>query len=79
MPDTESKAASASTSSGATVSPAFLKTVLERSTEASNNAVTQMAKALEALTAVMAEKQAPAAAAAKKERDLHDRKVPDFW
>ena len=74
MPETDPK----TSASGATVTPAFLKTVLERSTEASNNAATQMAKALEALTMVMAEKQTPATAT-RKERDLHDRKVPDFW
>ena len=76
MPETDPK----TSASGATVTPAFLKTVLERSTEASNNAATQMVKALEALTMtiVMAEKQAPATST-RKERDLYDRKVPDFW
>ena len=77
MPDTDPKsAAGAAAAASATVTPAFLKKVLEQSTAASTSAATQMAKALETLTAVMAEKQA---VPARKERDLHDRKVPDFW
>ena len=65
----------------ATISPAFLKTVLERSTEASNNAAATMTKALEALTMAMTERAAgqQPATPAQRERNLHDRKVPDFW
>ena len=72
MPNTEEAKAE-------TVSPAFLKTVLERSTKASNDAAATMAKALEVFTAAMAEKQGQQPAASTGRKDLHDRKVPDFW
>ena len=76
----------------ATLSPAFLKDVLQKSTIASNNATKAMQDTLAALPALLAQaltdSQAGAvaavaavAAAAKPERsrNLHDRKVPDFW
>ena len=69
------------------VSPAFLKDVLQKSTIASNNATKAMQDTLAALPAILAQaladsrKDGAAAAAAKPERsrNLHDRKVPDFW
>ena len=69
----------------AQVSPTFLKDMLLKSTTASNNATKAMQDTLAALPALLAQalsdanKNAAAASKSDRPRNLHDRKVPDFW
>ena len=66
------------------LSPTFLKDILQKSTTASNNATKAMQDTLTALPALLAQALSDAqannaAARPERSRNLHDRKVPDFW